>query len=452
MAQLGNDGVENGVVTAVALAVGPADHDAVALKLRAAEAADDDLVIMLLLFDHGLRGEVALRLFIERLAHAAALCGICRQREHVGRERGDILWLEQQAVFAVVDEVGHAANVRGDGRAVHARALRQGIGEGLGQRREHIDIQCLIEAVDVLEPAGEEYRALRTQLLGQRADLFGLLAVARNDKADVRRLLHGRGKGAHERRHILDGGDAGGNAEHDGFVRRRQADAAQPLIPRDGLERRGEVDAVIQRENALRVEPARNKELAHAVRNADPRVKAAQRDLVDVAVGQRGQRAAEIVEPVVAVDGGDDGDARLPLHERTDHVRAGAVAVQQLAVVVPDDGKDALAHRHGVAAFNDGRRDAETAGLLGERSLHKADQVDILRAVQALQQGKNVRFRAADVAAGDQMDEFHTVIPQNGQISLSKKVSAGFFAKLLSELQNKFLCFYFAILPLRRVI
>ncbi|WP_418487584.1 hypothetical protein [Faecousia sp.] len=50
------------------------------------------------------------------------------------------------------------------------------------------------------------------------------------------------------------------------------------------------------------------------------------------------------------------------------------------------------------------------------------------------------------------MDEFHTVIPQNGQISLSKKVSAGFFAKLLSELQNKFLCFYFAILPLRRVI
>ena len=49
VAQLGNDGVENGVVTAVALAVGPADHDAVALKLRAAEAADDDLVIMLLL-------------------------------------------------------------------------------------------------------------------------------------------------------------------------------------------------------------------------------------------------------------------------------------------------------------------------------------------------------------------------------------------------------------------
>ena len=78
--------------------------------------------------------------------------------------------------------------------------------------------------------------------------------------------------------------------------------------------------------------------------------------------------------------------------------------------------------------------------------------MDILRAVQALQQGKNVRFRAADIAAGDQMDEFHTVIPQNGQISLSKKVSAGFFAELLSGFQNKILQHNFAILPLRRGI
>ena len=36
--------------------------------------------------------------------------------------------------------------------------------------------------------------------------------------------------------------------------------------------------------------------------------------------------------------------------------------------------------------------------------------------------------------------------------SIVKKVPSGFFAKLLPELQNKFLCFYFAILPLRRVI
>ena len=41
----------------------------------------------------------------------------------------------------------------------------------------------------------------------------------------------------------------------------------------------------------------------------------------------------------------------------------------------------------------------------------------------------------------------HVPAPQ-----LVKKVPSGFFAKLLPELQNKFLCFYFAILPLRRVI
>jgi len=40
----------------------------------------------------------------------------------------------------------------------------------------------------------------------------------------------------------------------------------------------------------------------------------------------------------------------------------------------------------------------------------------------------------------------------SGPLSLSKKSLRAFFAKLLPELQNKFLYFYFAILPLRRVI
>ena len=35
---------------------------------------------------------------------------------------------------------------------------------------------------------------------------------------------------------------------------------------------------------------------------------------------------------------------------------------------------------------------------------------------------------------------------------LVKKVPLDFFAKLLSELQNRILQYYFAILPLRRVI
>ena len=40
----------------------------------------------------------------------------------------------------------------------------------------------------------------------------------------------------------------------------------------------------------------------------------------------------------------------------------------------------------------------------------------------------------------------------SGPLSLSKKSLRAFFAKLLPELQNKFLYFYFAILPLRRVM
>jgi len=37
-------------------------------------------------------------------------------------------------------------------------------------------------------------------------------------------------------------------------------------------------------------------------------------------------------------------------------------------------------------------------------------------------------------------------------LQLVKKVPLGFFAKLISKLQNYYLYFYFAILPLRRVI
>ena len=39
-----------------------------------------------------------------------------------------------------------------------------------------------------------------------------------------------------------------------------------------------------------------------------------------------------------------------------------------------------------------------------------------------------------------------------GGIQLVKKVPLDFFAKLLPELQNRILYYYFAILPLRRVI
>jgi len=42
--------------------------------------------------------------------------------------------------------------------------------------------------------------------------------------------------------------------------------------------------------------------------------------------------------------------------------------------------------------------------------------------------------------------------PRQCRGQLVKKSPFGIFAKLLSELQNKFLYFYFAILPLRRVI
>jgi hypothetical protein len=41
---------------------------------------------------------------------------------------------------------------------------------------------------------------------------------------------------------------------------------------------------------------------------------------------------------------------------------------------------------------------------------------------------------------------------QNDKMQLVKEVPSGLFAKLLPELQNRILYYYFAILPLRRVM
>ena len=55
--------------------------------------------------------------------------------------------------------------------------------------------------------------------------------------------------------------------------------------------------------------------------------------------------------------------------------------------------------------------DAKLARLVGKRSVGKADEPDGLRFAQPFQQRQDVRFRAADVAAGDEGDNFHARFP-----------------------------------------
>ena len=55
-----------------------------------------------------------------------------------------------------------------------------------------------------------------------------------------------------------------------------------------------------------------------------------QGDGVDRAVGMAVERTPQIVEPIVRMDGRDNRNVDRPLQNRTDHIRARAVAVDNI--------------------------------------------------------------------------------------------------------------------------
>ena len=57
-------------------------------------------------------------------------------------------------------------------------------------------------------------------------------------------------------------------------------------------------------------------------------------------------------------------------------------------------------------------RDAEGLGLLGEGRVDKAHHIHLNVLPKALEQGVNVGFRAAGIAAADQMNDFHALPPK----------------------------------------
>ena len=133
-----------------------------------------------------------------------------------------------------------------------------------------------------------------------------------------------------------------------------------------------------------------------------------QSDFVDRAVAERSERASHVVQTIIAVDGGNDGNSRAAAQQHSHQVGARTVAVDDLIAVVADHGEDPAAHGKQRAVAQDGGRNPKPPRLLRKRTLCKADQMHIFRFVQTCQQGQHVRFRAADIPAGDHVDDFHS--------------------------------------------
>ena len=83
------------------------------------------------------------------------------------------------------------------------------------------------------------------------------------------------------------------------------------------------------------------------------------------------------------------------------------MAVDDVIARLAHEGGEAVEVAQEVAAGEDLDVDAEVPSLLGEGALHEADHLDLDLGAKARQEGVDVCFRAAGVAAADQMKDLH---------------------------------------------
>ena len=409
-AQFGEDGQQNGVIPGVTAAVGPTDHHPVpALSL----VAENGLVDFQLALDGGLDGELPLGLFIEPLAHGLAQAGVLGQGDEMPSQSVRIPRREEEAVGAVVDEVGHAADLTAHGGQPGACPFGQGVGEGLGDGGQGVDVQGIVEGIGVVDPPGKADLVGNAQIGGQLLEVGHLLPVARDEQAQLGRGLVGLGKAADQGRDVLDGVQPGGDAGDDAVCVRLQPDGAEIVFPAHGGGAGGEVQAVVNGKELFRVELPLDEQVDHGVGDADAIVQLPQGQGIDGPVGQAGEGTAQIVQPIVAVDGGHGGQAGLFGQEGRHHVAAGAVAVDEVKVLVPDHLGQLLQVGEKVSTGEDLGVDAQGAGLLDKGAFGETDHFYLNAGGQTSQEGMDVGLCPARIAAADQMEYFHGFSSEN---------------------------------------
>ena len=212
-------------------------------------------------------------------------------------------------------------------------------------------------------PTGEtqpaERHALRHAELGaQPAEHLLILAVARDEQAQLRRLLKRRGKAAHGRRNILDRGQTRGDpAQH---VARLHLHAVG--IPQIGstvkfVLRPFEIHAVVNLHNPFGIEAALDQRARHPVRDRLVKIQKTQRDRVRRAECMLLERIAEIVQLIIRMHGRHDRHLARAAYHRPHQIGATAVAVDNVRPELVHQ----VAHRArragtGYAARSRGRR------------------------------------------------------------------------------------------------
>ena len=310
----------------------------------------------------------------------------------------------------VLHQLGQSSHVRYHRRAALADAFGHGVGEGLRQRADDVDVRRREKLAHIFYPAGKRHVFFKTQLACQRAEAFPVLAVARDHEMQPRRRLHGTPHRPQERRNVLDLRQPRRDHADDvswGVCIAVSAPVRRPIRLRQGWR---VVDAVVDRKAALRVESARDHRPHHPVGNAGIIVDSAQRAGVDRAERELPQRRTEVVELVIGVNRRHDRQRKLALQQRAHQIRPRAVAVQDIRAVCADELIQPPVIGKQVARRNDLGIDARAACGVGKIARAEGHQFDVQRLPEPCRERNHRGFRAADVAAADNVENFHTVI------------------------------------------
>ena len=176
--ELAQDGLQDRLIARVALAIRPADRHAAALFLWLRSLAQDRPINVELVVDGRLGGVHPLRFFIEILPELLSKRRILDEPHHIGSQGIDIPRRKEKSRYAGLHHIGDAADRCCNRRAAHSRALHERIRRALGKRGQHIDVDGVVKAVRILDPARKDDRALGARFPCELLQHLPFLAVA----------------------------------------------------------------------------------------------------------------------------------------------------------------------------------------------------------------------------------------------------------------------------------
>ena len=371
-------------------------------------AANDFVINVKLGVDGAAQREASRCLGVECVAESANALLVCGEFCNALAEGFAVPCGEEHAADTVIDELGNTADAGSDGRLVVAGTLRQHIGEGLGKGSEGVDVDGVEETLhSTADPACKAGALLNTQFFCEGFQFLFLRAVTCDDETELVRSLRGKGEATQQGGDVLHRVKAGCDTYHDAVLIHLCAETAEIVQPILGDLGHVEIETVVDGVETLGGEAAGDQQIHHSIGHAHAIVHVAQRDGVDVAVHKTAEGAPHVIQLIVAVNGGDHGDVHMRTQQRTHHVGAGTMAVDDIIAVFLDHPHELTLDLGDVVACDHRSGDAESAGIRREVALAEGDQIRMDLLIQTAEQTQQMGLGAACIAAADQMNDFH---------------------------------------------